>query len=146
MNYQPVAAAVVAVCGVIGLVIQGRRSQHVMNDVKRDLEVLALLPEGSEQRASLQLSIEGAVARYVADQRDKTRDWSGVAVALFLATAGAFLWWLPASNGGYWWWCVVGAIPFSLFGFFGFFESIARARRDSKGIRIKDVADDAEAA
>lgn len=146
MNYQPIAAAVVAVCGVVGLIIQARRSRHVMDNVKRDLEVLALMPEGSEQRASLQLSIEETVARYVADQRDKTRDHSGAAVAACLATAGAFLWWLPASNGGYWWWCAVGAVPFSVFGVIGFFESIALARRDSKGIRIKDVEDDVAAA
>ncbi|MFC8131573.1 hypothetical protein [Streptomyces sp. NPDC057302] len=145
MNYQPIAAAVVAVCGVVGLIMQARRARHAMDDVKRDLEVWALLPEASEQRQPLQSSIEEAVARYVADQRDKTRDLSGVVVAVFLATAGGFLWWLSASNGGYWWWCALGAVPFSLFGVVGFFESIVLARRDSKGSRIRAVENDAAA-
>ncbi|MFE1796895.1 hypothetical protein ACFW9L_12085 [Streptomyces sp. NPDC059517] len=142
MNYQPLAAAVVAVCGVVGLIIQARRSRHVMDDVKRDLEVLALLPEESEQRADLQTLIEGAVERYIADQRDMTRDLSGVAFAVFLAAASAFLWWLPVTNGGYWWWSAVVAAPFSLLGVVGFFESIVPARRDSKGNKIKAVEDD----
>ncbi|MEU6057797.1 hypothetical protein [Streptomyces sp. NPDC047097] len=141
MNYQPVAAAVVALCGVIGLVVQARRTRHVMDDVKRDLEVWALLPEQSEQRAPLQASVEEAVARYIADRRDKSRDLAGAAVAVFLAASGAFLWWLPASNGGYWWWCAAVAAPFSLFGVVGFFESIVLARRDSKGRRIRVITD-----
>ncbi|MEU8890358.1 hypothetical protein [Streptomyces sp. NPDC048442] len=139
MNYQPMAAAVVAVCGVVALIIQGRRARHVMDDVKRDLEVWVLLPEASEQRPALQNSIEEAVASYVADQRDKTRDLSGMVLAVLLAVAGSFLWWLAASNGGYWWWCAAGAAPFSLLGVGGFFESSARTRRDSKGNRIRAV-------
>lgn len=144
MNYQPIAAAVVAVCGVVGLVIQARRSRHEMDDVKRDLEVLALLPDDSEQRAPLQASIEEALARYVADQRDKTRDPSGTALAVLLAGAASFLWWQSASNGGYWWWSAVVAVPCSVFGVVGFFESFLRARRDSKGIRIRASKGDAQ--
>ncbi|MFD7599564.1 hypothetical protein ACFWAN_03040 [Streptomyces mirabilis] len=140
-NYQPMAASVVAVCGVVGLVVQARRTRNVMDDAKRDLEVLALLPVTSGQRAALQQSIEDAVARYLADRRDKSRDPSGIVIALFLAATGAFLWWLAASNGGYWWWCAAVALPSSLFGVFGFVESVTLAQRDAKGNKIRVVED-----
>ncbi|WP_267904546.1 hypothetical protein [Streptomyces apocyni] len=42
MNYQPLAAAVVAVSGLAGLYIQSRRTTgHAAEEIKRELDILA---------------------------------------------------------------------------------------------------------
>jgi Flp pilus assembly protein TadB len=69
---------------------QGPRSR-----VKQDLEILALLPDGSAKRAPLQAQIERGVAQIIGSEDASGRDpealrWALAAIVLFVVS-GSFL-------------------------------------------------------
>ncbi|MFD5846855.1 hypothetical protein [Streptomyces chartreusis] len=139
MNLQPYAAAVVAASGIAGLYLQARRTTlHAAEEIKRELDILDLLPENSKMRKPLQERIEGSLERYIAKQKEHTRDWSGVAVAVILDLSAAFFAAMALNNGGWWWLSLVVALPFGVFGIVGFLESIANTKRDANGIRLSE--------
>ncbi|MGW6013083.1 hypothetical protein [Streptomyces sp. NPDC055210] len=138
MNYQPIAAAVVAVSGLTSLYIQNRRTtMHAAEEIKRELEILAALPQGSALQEPLQTRVEDSLRRYIARKKDGVRDWSGATLAAILMVGAAFFGWMIADKGGWWWTSLVIAAPFAVFGVYGIVESLGVAQRDASGRRIQ---------
>ncbi|MGC9410283.1 hypothetical protein [Streptomyces sp. DZ1-3] len=138
MNYQPAAAAVVAICGLAGLYMQNRRTtHHAAEEIKRELDIFEALPDDSPLRKPLQERIEDSLGRYMAGKKEGRRDWFGVSLAIFLLAAAGTAITLTVRSGGWWWASLVLALPFALFGTVGFVESITKAERDPAGHRIR---------
>lgn len=145
MDYEPLAAAVVAASGLVGLYFQTRSPNvHAAEEIKRELDILASLPEGSQLRAPLQSRVEESLRRYIAGNtpESRTRDWVGVNTSLVLCAGAVFLAWMATTNGGWWWSGLVLAIPFACVGVISFPAAFVKAERDSRGRRVEPAPAD----
>ncbi|MER7478685.1 hypothetical protein ABTX60_13665 [Streptomyces sp. NPDC126510] len=143
MDYEPLAAAVVAASGLVGLYFQTRSPNvHAAEEIKRELDILASLPEGSQLRAPLQSRVEDSLRRYIAGNtpESRTRDWAGVTASMVMCIGAAFLTWMAISNGGWWWSGLVIAVPFAAVGLISFPDAFVKAERDARGRRIGPIA------
>ncbi|MFD9073660.1 hypothetical protein [Streptomyces lasiicapitis] len=92
MNYEAIAAAVVAVSGLLGLYIQTRRTTlHAAERIKRDLEILELLPRNSRMRQRLRDRVDDSLEHYLKVR--VARDWRGAGVGLLFLLAAALIGW-----------------------------------------------------
>ncbi|MFI0538790.1 hypothetical protein RKD19_004493 [Streptomyces canus] len=130
MNLQPYAAAVVAASGVAGFIIQARRTNlHAAELIKRELEILDLLPDDSTVKKSLQARIETSIEQYMS--REYVRNWSAALVCLVILSSSLYFFGMIAVRGGWWWISIIGAIPFGMLGVLGIAESIGSTRRNA---------------
>ncbi|MEU8570008.1 hypothetical protein AB0C51_16940 [Streptomyces pathocidini] len=138
MDYEPLAAAVVAASGLAGLFVQARRPNvHAAEEIKRELDILASLPEDSRLRAPLQNRVEDSLRRYMAGAvESRTRNWAGITTNVILCIGAAFFVWMAVANGAWWWAGLIIAVPFGAIGLISFPDAFIKAERDVRGRRI----------
>jgi len=136
----PIIASVLAsVVGALRLLGVGRTTPR--DRVRSDLELAALLPEDSPMRARLIDRGEVALSQVLDDEAEKSRDTTGVILALlFVGGAGATGYYLAPTNGL--WWVLV--VVLGLFGVVGLNQDAVPRRRDGRGRPIKGDADEAD--
>jgi hypothetical protein len=140
MSWDTAGAVAVAALSVAGASLQlvrvreGRRGA-----VKRDLEILALLPPESEAYSALSRHVQDRVIRSVRADESARRDPSGIAAALVCMSLGAILVPVAASSGGWWWLLGASGAFLALVGIYGSYESFPRRFRDAKGHRLPDA-------
>jgi hypothetical protein len=99
--------------------------------VKRDLELAAMFPDGSNARSMLIAEAENRVAAIIERERWHTRDWNGVAAAIVLLGFAGLLFWGASSTENVWLRSVLATVGgiLAAIGMYGFIESIIRRRR-----------------
>jgi hypothetical protein len=121
-------AAVVAAVGTIGREIAIRTGRRAR--LQRDIELLAVLPEGRARQTLLE-HIERTVEAHVLEDSTKSRDAASIALGLVFLVLGAGLV-TRALATETWWWLVLswaGAAFFVLFGAVGLVLGLARTER-----------------
>lgn len=101
--------------------------------VRQDVELLALLPEGSEAKKALQRHIDDTVRKIVEDEDQRTRDGTGSCAAVACLIVAVALLGISGGRGGPWWWLSVPAVFIGLLGGVGLSQDAVPRRRDAKG-------------
>jgi hypothetical protein len=118
MNWDTISKVAIAVLPVLGIVLQlirrpdGRRGQ-----VKRDLELLGLLPDDSSSRSKLLQHIDQSVERLIVDEDELRRDPTGIGLAVFFLISTSVLVVFAIRSGDWWLWPIVAFL--GLFGVIG---------------------------
>lgn len=125
-----VAVAVLRLVGVRSS--RGRRRDQI----KRDLEIVQLLPEASAARSELLAHIEDSLNVLIKDERERRRNPSGVVLGLVLVGIAGWAASAATRGGSAWWWLL--AIPLGAIGLFGAVDDATRRRRDERGRPIEE--------
>ncbi|GAA3396084.1 hypothetical protein [Streptomyces roseoviridis] len=134
MDGNAIATVVVAVAGVVGVLIERRfRKPPSWEMARLELEILSLLPDGSEVRSDLIKHVDATIETFIKVESDKRRDPVGIVLALVFMAASAVLFYGAAENGGAWWWLAAPAAFTGLFGVVGFIQSVRSLKRDTAG-------------
>jgi hypothetical protein len=126
------SAAAVAAAGKIWSDRRARGGAREL--IKRDLELLGLLPADSPVQPELREHVEHAIRRLIDDEQEKRRDPLGIGLAAFLLLSAA----LALRAGGYWIWL---AAPTGLLGVIGMAQDAVPRRRDDRGRPLRGSAD-----
>ncbi|MEU6174816.1 hypothetical protein ABZ832_23255 [Streptantibioticus parmotrematis] len=129
-------AAPIAIAGitVIGSLIQARRKRPLTREVvKQDLELLALLPEGSAARDQLQAHVDTTIKKIIEDEDQRTRDATGSCLAAGFLIISIVLLIVAFHRGGTWWWLSCPAAIIGLLGCAGLAQDAVPRRRDARG-------------
>lgn len=103
--------------------------------VREDLELLALLPDDHRLRPVLLSRAEDALDQLLRDESEKTRDTSGIVLALFLLAGAGATGATEVANNALW---LLLAVPLAVFGTVGLSQDAVPRRRDERGRAIKE--------
>jgi hypothetical protein len=138
--WQALSPIVVVLLPILGAVAQRiRRPEGSYRLIKRDLELLASLPEDSAARSSLLRHVDRSIEGLISYDEDMRRSGFGIVLALIFLTSGSALTILAIDGGGWWWWPVIAFLV--IFGLVGLAQDAPRRRRDEQGHPIKEAAD-----
>ncbi|MCS0604953.1 hypothetical protein NX794_27625 [Streptomyces sp. LP11] len=101
--------------------------------VKQDVELLGMLPEGSEAKQLLAKHIDATVRKIVDDEDQRTREYTGSCLAVGFLSVAVFLLAVCVARGGAWWWLSAPAIFIGLLGAAGLAQDAVPRRRDARG-------------
>jgi hypothetical protein len=104
--------------------------------LKKDAELLKLLPEQSAGWRELEAYVNRRVSELVHGETMKRRDLSGMITGSVLVTVGGYLGYLTI-QGGWWWALSPVAVSILFMGLASFFVSVGKTERDAKGHTIK---------
>ncbi|MFE9606829.1 hypothetical protein [Streptomyces hokutonensis] len=132
MNGSEIAAIIVAIVGVLGVLFERlSRKPRSRDRVRTDLEILSLLPPDSKARDALRGHIDTTIDRIVHVEDMQRRDWPGAVVSVtFLALSGG-LWFGAIDRGGAWQWLMVPALLTGLFGVVSTVQTLTLRKRDT---------------
>ncbi|MEV5375584.1 hypothetical protein AB0L26_06335 [Streptomyces nondiastaticus] len=134
MDLADWAPIIVAAITIAGGTFQARRKRPVTREiVKQDVELLGLLPEGSEAKRLLAEHIDATIRKIVEDENQRTRDYIGSCLAVGFLLVALFLMVVSVGRGGNWWWLSVPAVITGLFGAVGLGQDAVPRRRDARG-------------
>ena len=132
MDWGPVVVAgITGIAAVAKVVLDRSHVGGTRSRIRRDLDLLERMPDG-DAKIALGDFIDRRVLALVEDEQTKSRDASGIVLAvLFLALAA----WMSAqalsSDGFSTWW--VFAVPLGLLGFVGLSQDAIPRERDERG-------------
>lgn len=128
------APIIVAGVTIVGGVFQARRKRPMTREiVRQDVELLGMLPEGSEAKKLLAKHIDVTVRKIVEDEDLRTRDNAGSCLAVGLLGVAAFLAVVCVTRGGSWWWLLVPTVFIGFMGVIGLVQDAVPRRRDARG-------------
>jgi protein-S-isoprenylcysteine O-methyltransferase Ste14 len=139
MSWDTFGAVAAALLGVVAGVIQlmrGREGGRAA--IKRDLEILGLLPAGSKAHHELSRQVQDRVIRTIRTEEGARRDPTGVAAAVTCLLLGAVLTFLAVRNGRFWWVLLPVGVLFLGMAVYGAIVSTRRTQRDAKGNPVKE--------
>jgi hypothetical protein len=105
----------------------GRRAE-----LKQDLEILSLLPEGSETRDHLKAHVDRVVMGLINDEAEKRRDPYGVFLGLVFLALGVWV----GTLGSRLWLALAGFL--ALLGVLALWQNAIPRRRDERGRIIEE--------
>ena len=126
-----IAAVVLGAFGFMGVIIQRLRGSPWHDDLRRDLEILKLLPEQSRARGQLLEHIDNKVIKNTAGPAHR-RDALGVGLAAVLLASSVTLAVTGLNLGGWWNLLWLGSGLLALFGAVGLADSLRKISRDAK--------------
>lgn len=126
--------------GVVGSWLQFRRHPVDPRDsLKKELELLAMMPDGDQMREKWRDYIAASVDVFVKDDSyTKTRSIEGVVLALVLLIVGGIAIAVAVMRDGWWWFLMGPGFFFAALGLFGFARDYPKRQRDSRGRPIED--------
>lgn len=128
------APIIVAGVTIVGGIFQARRKRPMTREiVKQDVELLGMLPEGSEAKQLLAKHIDATVRKIVDDEDQRTREYTGSCLAVGFLSVAVFLLAVCVARGGAWWWLSAPAIFIGLLGAAGLAQDAVPRRRDARG-------------
>jgi hypothetical protein len=137
MNWDTASKVAVAALTVLGVLLQlVRRPDGRHGQVKRNLELLALLPDDSSSRSRLLRHIDESVERLISNDDELRRDPTGIGIAVVFLVAACALVVVAIRSGDWWWWLIVAFLV--LFGIVGLGQDATRRKRDAKGRPIRN--------
>ena len=130
---------VVPVAGVLALALQllregvgrgGRRAK-----VKRDLEILNLLPDSSKARSELQTHVDNVIRGMIRDETEKRRDaYAAILGIMFLGLA----YWAAGLGAKFWSPWLALASTLALLGVVALYQGLVPHKRDERGRIIRE--------
>ncbi len=106
--------------------------------LKLDLEILQLLPQDATVRSLWLAQIERRIDDALERESERTRDPSGIVLALLFLAAGGVVTYESASGDFSGWWAALAAV-LVLFGAVGLSQDAIPRRRDARGRPIREV-------
>jgi hypothetical protein len=132
----------IVTAGALSVVAAGlqlaRSREGGRSAIKRDLEILGLLPPQSEAHRVLSDQVQRRVVTSVRADDETRRDPAGIAIGAACIGIGALLGFVTGRQGGWWWLAWIAAALFAVVGAVGLAISIPKQRRDAKGNQVKD--------
>lgn len=143
MNAQLTGSIVVAILGVLaaGLQLRPPQERGQRAKLRKDAELLALLPQGSSAYSLLAAHIEWQVRQLVEQQTTKRRDITGIITGTMLVVFGAGLIWQGHDAGLWrWLWYPLAALLI-LLGTIVAGTALEKRDRDRKGRPVTQTAE-----
>lgn len=141
MNLSSVSQYIIpiisAAATLIGVVIAARKNESLRSRIKEDVEVLAIMKDGTDAHAALSAHIGWEVDRLIKSETVGERQWGwGVFALLGTVSLTTLSMWLFVQEGRY----LLGLIltvPLTLVFIVGMVESFSKLPRDKEGNAIR---------
>jgi hypothetical protein len=130
MKWEGLSALIVAGVAASKLVLDARGRNNRRERIGRDLEIIERLPAESGARGRLMEHVERSIDQLIAEEAMKRRDWTGVALAVVLLAAGAWMAVMAGRGTDLWW---IGAIATGVVGAVGLGQDLPKRMRDERG-------------
>jgi hypothetical protein len=135
MDFDTLSKLALAALPVIGGGFQLARGQRgARKRLKEDLELLALMPDGSDVRATMLKHLDDQVRGLATKDDELRRDPTGIGMGLVFLVASVVLGYFAVTGSGWWW---LASFLVALIGTAGLASSAAKKARDEKGRIIR---------
>jgi hypothetical protein len=141
MFWDTAGGVAIAVLGVSAAALQfSRRGESARAAIRSDVEILGLLPPGSEAHRELARHVQARVVRLVRFEEGARRDPSGIAVVGVCLASGGLCTFLAIRDSGFRWFGLSISLFFLALAVWGAVLSIPRTQRDAKGKPVGEPA------
>ncbi|MFE9956182.1 hypothetical protein [Micromonospora sp. NPDC005299] len=138
MGWDTYGQITVAVLTIGAAVLQVQRRGGRRAEIRQDLELLALLPKGSEAHRLMTKHIDSSVTKLIGVESEKRRDWTGVVLAIiFIAGALTAVYYAFQASGLLSVVLWVAAVLVGTIGAAGLAQDVVPRKRDAKGRPIE---------
>jgi hypothetical protein len=126
-SVTPIIAAGLGAAGSLFAFLRGRTDPRDV--IKKDLDLLAMLPEVSPVRSQLLRHVEDSIKSLIHSEDQLRRDPLSVVLGLIFLALGGYLIYVAYTESGWFRFFYLAAAPFVAFGLYGTITGMKRSAR-----------------